>query len=524
MKDTSVDDAVWKFGAEHLSSRVSPDVFREMVVLRRRFHEFPELAHQELQTAALVRKELHAIDGVLVLDMGVGGTGVVGVIRGEAGPGKTIMFRADMDALPIQETPGCNGVEPSAKRRKVAFVRTDGCCGLCGSAPPQLLHTETNGTAKSNERSWKKHTMSTVPGVSHACGHDGHMAMLIGAAKVLSSRRKELKGQIVLLFQPAEERHPINNPKGGAIRMIRDAKAGDELSHVLGAGPSVEQSKNHWTAEELHFTDPDDTSMDGRLLECIDEVYGLHLWNYANAGTIGCAPGSVTANSDTFEVVVSGTGGHGSSPHGTVDPVVVAAQLVQALQGIVSRNTSPTESCVVTIGKIEGGVAPNVIATSVKLLGTVRTYTMPVKRMVQRRLQEIAAGVAISHGPKCAIEVKFADGYPACVNDPTCAGVVLDAARELLGERLVSRPTPNMAGEDFAFFLNRKPGAFFFVGSNPNSKFALDPSVATENEEIEHGTSNVIFHHTPEFDIHEGALWVGAAMIVSLVQKALTRG
>ena len=197
----------------------------------------------------------------------------------------------------------------------------------------------------------------------------------------------------------------------------------------------------------------------------------MQLWNYASAGTIGCAPGSITANSDSLEIVVTGTGGHASAPHGTIDPIVVAAQFITAAQCIVSRNTSPTESVVVTFGKIDGGVAPNVIATSVKIMGTVRTFTMAVKRMVQKRLQEIAAGIAASHGggPQCTITVRFLEGYPACVNDAACANAVLAAGKRLLGPRLVGPPTPNMAGEDFAFLLRRKPGAFFFVGSNPDA-------------------------------------------------------
>ena len=236
-----------------------------------------------------------------------------------------------------------------------------------------------------------------------------------------------------------------------------------------------------WTDAQLNLTDGFNRTMDGRLLERVDEVYGCHLWNYATPGTVGCAAGSVTANSDSvlglgliltvflgglcarcpngvpghalvtaiillpclsvgypcccwghisplgLEIEVTGTGGHGSAPHGTVDPVVVAAQFIMAAQCIVSRNTSPTESAVVTFGRIDGGVAPNVIATSVTIMGTVRTFTMPVKRMVQTRLQEIAAGIAASHGPSCGITVKFLEGYPACVNSKDCADNVVAA-------------------------------------------------------------------------------------------------
>ena len=162
---------------------------------------------------------------------------------------------------------------------------------------------------------------------------------------------------------------------------------------------------------------------------------------------------------------------------GCVDPIVVAAQYITAVQSIVSRNTSPTESVVITFGKIGGGVAPNVIATSVTIMGTVRTTNVAVKRMVRTRLQELATGIAFSHGSMCSIDVKYFDGYPAVVNDERCASTVLTAGKRLLGPRLVGPPTPNMAGEDFSFFLYRKPGAFFFVGSNPDAAFAMDPDM-----------------------------------------------
>ena len=156
-----------------------------------------------------------------------------------------------------------------------------------------------------------------------------------------------------------------------------------------------------------------------------------------------------------------------------------------------------------------------------RILGTVRTYTRPVKALVRRRIHEVAAGVAASHGAGCAIDVKFTDGYPACVNEKACAVAVCEAAVGLLGRRLVGAPAPNMAGEDFAFFLSRKPGAFFFVGSNPLAPFVMDPALPIEEEEVEHGERRVIAHHTPEFDLHEGALAVGTAMWVALALHRL---
>ena len=202
----------------------------------------------------------------------------------------------------------------------------------------------------------------------------------------------------------------------------------------------------------------------------------------------------------------------------------VAGQLIGALQQIVSRNVSPTESAVITLGKVEGGFAPNVIAPTVRILGTMRTYTSPVKRLVRRRIHEVAAGVAASHGPTCKIDVTFSDGYPACVNDQACSDVVSEAALGLLGPRLVGPPSPNMAGEDFSFFLSRKPGAFFFIGSNPRSSCVLDPALPLEEEEAEHGQRQVVAHHTPEFDLHEASLAVGVGMWVALAMKRLQPG
>ena len=173
----------------------------------------------------------------------------------------------------------------------------------------------------------------------------------------------------------------------------------------------------------------------------------------------------------------------------------------------------------------QGGFAPNVIATEVRIAGTIRTFTQPVKALMVQRIHEVAAGIAASHGPRCAIDVTVMDGYPACVNDGTCAEAVLDAARSVLGARLVGAPTPNMAGEDFTFFLSRKPGAFFFIGSNPHAPFVMDPALACiEDEELVHGERRVVAHHTPEFDIHEGSLAVGAATWVALALNRLAPG
>ena len=439
---------------KHLQQLGVPDeLFQQMVAWRRNLHRHPELAFKEYRTAEFIRSELGQIDGVDVLEEAVGGTGIIAIIDGcIANGGNTILFRADMDGLPVAEV-----MEAPAETSEPICDAL--CCAMCGGpyAPPWArAPAAADALPTLPTRNVKKPAISEVDGVSHACGHDGHMAMLLGAARMLAPKRASLHGRVILLFQPAEERHPANNPMGGAIRMIRDREAGRVLAARLGLTHAAKAARREEvgssaaalrqpTERERNETDGFDVSMDSALLDGIDEVYGAHLWNYASAGTVGCAGGAVTANSDSLTLVVRGTGGHASAPQGTVDAVAVAAQLISALQMVVSRNVSPTESAVLTLGKIDGGFAPNVIATEVRIGGTIRSFTAPVKALLVRRIHEIAAGIAASHGPRCSIDVQLRDGYPACVNDERCAAAVCAAAQRSLGSRLVGPPTPNMA-------------------------------------------------------------------------------
>ena len=335
---------------------------------------------------------------------GVGKTGVVGTLRGNNG-GKTIALRADMDALPMQET---------------------------GDLPYK----------------------SKNDGIMHACGHDGHTAMLLGTAEALSKKYDQLKGTVKFIFQPAEE------GQGGARYMIEDG-----------------------------------------ALEGVDEIYGLHLWNYQKYGTIGVKPGPIMAAADLFEITVHGKGGHGATPQGTKDAVVIASHLVQTLQTIVSRNTNPIESTVVTIGQINGGYNFNIIADTVNLKGTTRAYTEENRQLIKTRMAEIIKGTEQTFD--CTIDFEYEDGYPPTVNHLKESEKLLNTAKEIVGDG-AGAPYLSMGGEDFSYFLQKVPGCFFFVGSAPIDKEPLS-----------------VPHHCSHFDFDERALLVGSSVYMQLIENSL---
>jgi amidohydrolase len=278
---------------------------------------------------------------------------------------------------------------------------------------------------------------SEVPGVMHACGHDGHMAILMGAARILSAHRAMLQGDIVFLFQPSEEAHP-----GGASGMIADG------------------------------------ALDGA-----SRVFGLHLWQPLASGVVGIRPGPMMAQSDEFEVVVHGRGGHASQPHLTVDPVLVASHLVVAAQAVVSRNTDPVAAAVVTFTTVHGGRIFNIIPDTVTLTGTVRTFEPDVQRTVKARLARVCEHTGLAFG--ATAEFRYTDGYPALVNDPAMVEVTKRIAAREVGTDRVQTIAPLMGGEDFAYFLHRVPGAFIFFGMGDGTSYP---------------------HHHPGFDIDEEAL------------------
>ncbi len=371
----------------------------EMVALRREIHRDPELAYAEHRTAERIARALE--QGGISFRRGVGGTGLLATLGG--GPGPTVLLRVDMDGLPIQE----QSEAPYASR---------------------------------------------VAGVMHACGHDGHVAMGVTAARVLA--RRKLAGTVRLLFQPAEE------GEGGAQAVLRDG------------------------------------GLDG-----VDRVLGVHLWNELPVGTLGIEAGPLMAAVDRLKIVVHGRGGHGGKPHRAADPVVAAAHVVLALQTVVSREVSPVEAAVVTVGSVHGGQAFNVIPDEVTLTGTIRTFDDTLRRSMPERIARIAGGVA--GALQCRAEVEVRPGNPPVVNDPRVAEIAGRAARRVVEEGKVVRPEPTMGGEDMAVYFEKAPGCFVFVGS-ANPARGLDQP-----------------HHSPRFDFDEDALAIGAAFLVEAAEEAL---
>jgi amidohydrolase len=377
------------------------EIAGQVVEWRRDFHRNPEVAFQEKRTASVIRQYLENL-GIPVTECAE--TGLRGVLQGDPG-GKTVALRADMDALPLKEE-------------------------------------------------GDKEYISQNPEAAHCCGHDGHMAILMGAVKLLSERKNEFKGNVIFLFQPSEERIP-----GGAKRMIEEG-----------------------------------------ALEGVDTIFGLHLWVPLPTGVVGVVKGPMMAQPDAFTIIVRGKGGHGSMPHQTVDPILVASQIVVNAQSIVSRNMDPLKPAVVSFGTIEGGTIYNIIPSEVRLTGTVRSFEPEIKNIAKKRIEEIAEGTAKAMG--ASVEFSYEEGYPPLVNDETMANFVLDVAKRTLGKDKVVDIDPVMGGEDFAYFLEKVPGAFLFLGAGDGMDFP---------------------HHHPAFDIDENVLPQGVLLMTSLALEYLNQ-
>lgn len=380
----------------------------EIVSWRRQIHTNPELGYEEVETAALVTSLLRQW-GLEVVE-GVAGTGVVAVLRGEQ-TGPCVALRADMDALPVAENTGL----PFASKNT---------------------------------------------GRMHACGHDGHTAMLLGAARVLSTMRQSLKGTVKFLFQHAEE----CAPHGGAKGMIE-------------AGV-MENPK-------------------------VDYVFALHLWPEVPFGKIGAKSGPLMSASDRLRIDIQGKGGHGAAPHHTVDAVVVASQVVNALQTIVSRQMDPLDAVVVTVGTLTSGQRYNVIAPSAQMEGTVRTQNEALRRDLPARITRLVESVAAAFGATASVTYEY--GYPPLINHVDGVDIIVRAAQDMFGpDSTVSLDRPSMGGEDFAFFLHHAIGAMFWMGCRgPNT-----PDYPL---------------HNAKFDFDESVLARGTAVMVRAVTLALGR-
>lgn len=380
----------------------------DLVSMRRELHQIPELAGDLPETKAYVVKKLQEM-GIPFVENKTD-SGLVATIQGGR-PGKTIALRADMDALPIQEA---NDVD--------YISRHEGCM--------------------------------------HACGHDTHMTMLLGAAKVLNENKESIPGTVKLFFQTDEE------GSKGAERIVAEG-------HLKG----------------------------------VDAVFGTHIGTILSreipAGTVICTPGCCMASFDKFIIRVKGSGCHGSTPEKGVDPINIAAHTVINLQEIIAREIAAVKPSVLTIGHIEGGFAYNAIPSEVLIEGTIRALEEDVRQQLARRIEEIAKATAATFRGEAEFEMVW--GAPPVINDAEMAKLVADSARDIVGESMVIDhvDAPNMGGEDFAYYLNEIPGAFIFLSSSNPEKHTDVP------------------HHNPKFNVDEDVFWIGSALFVRIVEKYL---
>ena len=379
----------------------------ELTATRRDLHMHPELGFQEFRTAGIVADQLNALGYEVIA--GVGKTGVVGLLPGGQPGDRTVLLRFDMDALPIEEA---------------------------------------------NDVPYRSQT----PGVMHACGHDAHVAVGLGVAKVLAKHRDQLPGTIKLMFQPAEE------GLGGALAMIADGG----LDRI---GPPA------------------------------DRALGLHVSSMHHLGTAAMRIGPMMAAGASLTITVNGRGGHGAMPHDTVDAVVVAAQIIVALQTIVARNTDPDATAVVTIGSITAGNAGNVIAETAVMRGTIRSFTPEVKALLRRRVPEVAQGVAAALG--ATADVFINEGVDATVNSAAPTAVMQAAVAKVLGAEQIDMNFRTTGGEDFSAVLARVPGNFFMLGARNDERGFNAP------------------HHNPRFDIDERCLPQGVAILCDAALEVL---
>jgi carboxypeptidase Ss1 len=377
----------------------------EMITIRRKLHQYPELSYEETETAKLVEEKLLSIDGMKVRTK-IGGTGIIGLLEG-AKAGKVVALRADMDALPIEE------------ESEVPF-------------------------------------RSRNQGVMHACGHDSHVAMLLGAAMLLSKYRNDLAGSVKFLFQPAEE----DLGRGGAKPMIENG--------------ALENPTVHY-------------------------VFGLHIMSHVPSGTFSLKEGPIMAIPDSFRIRIIGKGGHGSQPHDTVDPIFVASHLVLALQAIRSRIIDQTEPFALSVGRIQSGTKDNVIPEYAELEGTFRTLDEKTRERAKSSLIEISNSICLAFGAAC--EIKFKDDvYPITYNNPAVTSRVFDILSGLRETKTVQAKAI-LGAEDFSRFLQRAPGVFYFLGTRNEERGCIYPN------------------HSSRFKIDENVMKYGALSLATLAYE-----
>jgi amidohydrolase len=381
-----------------------------ITALRRDIHAHPELCFQEVRTADLVAAKL--TEWCIPIHRGMGTTGVVGIVHGRDGgkSGRAIGLRADMDALPMQEF-------------------------------NTFAHTSQHA------------------GKMHACGHDGHTAMLLAAAQHFSKHRN-FDGTVYLIFQPAEE------GGGGAREMIKDG---------------------------LFENFP------------VEAVFGMHNWPGPQVGRMAVSAGPVMASSNEFKIVFHGKGGHAALPHNAVDPIIIATQAVQAFQSIISRNKKPIEAGVISVTMIHAGEATNVIPDSCELQGTVRTFTVELIDLIERRMKEVCEGLAAAYGGK--VDFEFSRNYPPTINHPKEAAFARSVMAEIVGESNVDTQEPTMGAEDFAYMLQAKPGCYAFIANGDG-----------EHREMGHGGGPCMLHN-PSYDFNDELIPLGASYWVRLAEK-----
>lgn len=398
--------------ADNMADKLEPKV----IEWRRHFHQYPELSNRETQTAAKIADHLRSLG--IEVQTGVAKTGVVGILKGGK-PGPVVALRADIDALPVSERVDL----PFASREKGVY----------------------NGQEVD---------------VMHACGHDTHIAMLMGAAEILAGMQKDLKGTVKFIFQPAEEGAP-EGEEGGASLMVKEG--------VLENAPKPEV------------------------------IFGLHVNSQTEVGTLKYRPGGIMASADVFRIKVNGRQTHGASPWDGVDPIVVSAQIVNGLQSIISRQTELTkEAAVITVGSIHGGVRNNIIPEEVVLEGTIRALDTEMQEQIHERIRRTATKIAESAGATAEVDIRAMT--PVTFNDPALTEQMLPTLESVAGRENVILMNAMTGAEDFAFYQQEIPGLFVFVGGMPKGQ---DPQKAAP-------------HHTPDFYLDESGMKTGVKVLTHL--------